>query len=516
MRSRRCVMRNLGAIPVAALVSLLPATPSLAADGDLDLTFGTDGTVVTDLGKGNSPGYALTIDGADYIYVAGAADNGTNLDAFLARFTPNGVLDPTFATAGVAMVNFGKKNDESFHIDQANVVVVQDDGRIVIAGSVLGASDTGGFSAGLARFEPDGSLDSTFGKKGKVVSDALGPILDLALDGGGSLLAVGTTQGKEGTDVGVARFTPKGALDRTFGKKGVLSVDWGAFQEYPTGVIVDDQGRILFAGYGVESTSPLKFRPTIERLDATGRPDTTFGTDGLATLDLADGAKAFELTLHQGMPLIVGAADNPGGTPNDFLLARFADDGTLDPSFGEGGVMTTSAGAATLDMIFSVTQDMAGDLIVAGSSGDGAKDRAAIARYTPDGVIDPTFGGGAIVTTDFAGNAYHADVAIQSGGRIIAGGRTQNLGSAGQPQLATILAQVDLTFGGGAIVTTDFAGNAYHADVAIQSGGGTAGGRTQSVGSVGQPRLAVDVEQAVSLEYTFVDGFAATVPPLIL
>lgn len=432
-RFRRSV-RVAVAFGAALVLGVMLAPAAHAPPGDLDPTFGDGGIVITDFGLGNNPGLDIAADDSNNIVVTGSASNGTNLDAFVARYTPDGALDQTFGQGGVATVNFGPQNDRSFDDDYGLSIRIDDDDRIVIGGTVLGAGS--GFDFALARFNPDGSLDTTFGGDGTVVTDFGGTsqvVQDLAIAPDGDLVVVGTTGGaalNDFGDVALARYTPTGNLDTTFGGDGIVTDNWGSPQDFAGALVIDGSGRIVVAGDTRVSTSPLEFAFTVGRYTAEGARDTTFDADGLATVALPEGGIAQDVILQDGGILAAGRADLEGGFPNDFVLARFTEQGTLDPTFGQGGITTTSVGGATfsLDGILGVTLDGDGNIVAAGFSGDGQKDRAAVARYDADGTLDTSFGGDGTVTTEFDGNAYHNAAVVQPG-RIVAGGQTRDPGS---------------------------------------------------------------------------------------
>ena len=194
--------------------------------GKLDTSFGQGGTVLTAIGPGSlSRANAIAIQ-PDGKLVAAGDDDGFG-DFVVVRYTPDGSLDPSFGSGGVVVTDFGERagcscgsSDES-----ASAVVVQPDGKIVVAGG----SDKGGKGAvrsgnplndfALVRYEPNGRLDRSFGNGGIVVSYLADGWLDaqaVALQPNGAIVAAG---GGAGSFV-VARYRPDGRLDATFGDHG--------------------------------------------------------------------------------------------------------------------------------------------------------------------------------------------------------------------------------------------------------------------------------------------------------
>src|SRR5687768_8651350 len=257
--------------------------------------------------------------------------------------TGDGQLDPTFGGGD------GRVNDNFDGVgrnDQANAVVVQPDGRIVVA--VQAPFPDRGYDFGLARYNPDGTLDPTFGAGGKVLTDFPYPVnsgdrpLALALQPDGKIVAAGTAN----LDFALARYNADGSLDASFGAGGLVVTDFFANGDTAYGVSVQPDGKIVAAGQA--------FRPNstgsdfaVARYNADGSPDTTFGDADAGTgARLGRVATDFEAwnDIGRGVALqadgrivVAGYAQTPSTNHDDFALARYNSDGTLDPSFGGDG-----------------------------------------------------------------------------------------------------------------------------------------------------------------------------------
>ena len=185
------------AVALALITAALPAAAA-AAPGDLDPTFGSGGKVTTDVG-GSDGAQAVAIQGDGKVVAAGLgnfAGPGTG-DFALARYNPDGSLDTSFGSGGKVTTDFGG-------FDAASAVAIQPDGKIIAAGR----SGSGDFA--LARYNPDGSLDSSFGSGGKVTTDFGGfdSAFGVALQADGKIVAAGfqATSTQRGTDIAVARY----------------------------------------------------------------------------------------------------------------------------------------------------------------------------------------------------------------------------------------------------------------------------------------------------------------------
>jgi uncharacterized delta-60 repeat protein len=151
-------------ICLAAGLALALGVPlaAWAASGDLDATFGTGGKVTTDFAGGTDEAHGVVIQPLDgKIVAAGEAKTSYGEDFALARYSPNGTLDTTFGTGGLVTTDFNGRDDVAF------AVALQSDGKIVAAGQ---AQSSYGQAFALARYNPDGTLDATFGRGGKVTT----------------------------------------------------------------------------------------------------------------------------------------------------------------------------------------------------------------------------------------------------------------------------------------------------------------------------------------------------------
>jgi uncharacterized delta-60 repeat protein len=238
----------LGALLTAlALAALALGAPAWAAPGDLDPTFSDDGKQTTDFGPGFDSAFGAALQADGKIVLVGDAQAGPERVFAVARYNPDGSLDPTFSDDGkqtTDFVGFG---------DRATGVAVQADGKLVVGG-------TGAGGTALARYVPDGSLDPSFGVGGKVTAGHCAPPQPpcdefaahggVALQADGKIVAAGTASvpGRE-ADFGVARFNSDGSLDTAFASDGVQTTDFGGRDE-ATGVALQADGKIVVAGGG--------------------------------------------------------------------------------------------------------------------------------------------------------------------------------------------------------------------------------------------------------------------------
>jgi uncharacterized delta-60 repeat protein len=395
--------------------------------GTLDTSFGAGGQVVTDFGSSTTDaGYAMAIQPGDGKLVVVGQGYGADYDFGVLRYTTEGILDAAFSSDGKAGANFGAS-------DTAYGMAVQPtDSKLVVVGEVrIGAST----DFGLARFNTDGQLDVTFGINGQTRTDmAAGQDVAsaVAVQGDQKIVVVGSAVNGGLMTLAVARYGSDGQLDTSFNTTGKVLTDVSFLEHGTSGtskaqaIAIQADGRILVAGSSVQSghTEMALVRYTTE-----GALDPTFGGNGIVTNQIADHAWAYDLAIQaDGKVVVAGHVDMTGAPTARIALIRYLGNGTLDPTFGSSGVTTTIIGSSGSEAQ-SLALQADGKIVIAGGASDGSHDNFALARYTPSGTLDPTFGSGGIFTTPVgSGGSIAHDVGIQVDGRIIAVGRAEGGG----------------------------------------------------------------------------------------
>jgi uncharacterized delta-60 repeat protein len=408
---------------VAGLLAwqLVAAGPATAMPGRLDPSFGGDGRVTTAFAGDAGANGVVVQDGK--LVAAGFAMIGATVDFALARYNRDGTLDRSFGTGGRVTTDFGGNGA------QATALVVQADGKLVAAG--LTHTDAGEDFA-LSRYRRDGTLDPAFGVGGKVTTDFAGgndAALALVVQADGKLVAAGLmNDGTADANFAVARYRPNGTLDPSFGVGGRVVTDFGAY-DVAHALVVQD-GSLVAAGLtftGEFATGNF----ALARYRQDGTLDPSFGSGGKVTTDFAGSFDEARALVVQDGKLVAGGTARTA-TTSDFALARYRQDGTLDPTFGAGGKVTTdvSRGALGGDDLVSALVVQDGRLVAAGFAFPGSFD-FALARYRLNGALDTSFGAGGTVTTDFARGEDRAEGLVVQGDRLVAAGSTIGA-SAGQ------------------------------------------------------------------------------------
>lgn len=413
-----------------------------AADGQLDLTFGSGGKVITPSSNIGMAATAVVIqpDGkvisVGYERVPVIIGFGVTRHFLLLRYNQNGILDTSFGNGGRVLTAFvSPPNSDS--IDQAYAVSLQRDGKIIVVGST-NATTGGNRNFGLARYNTNGSLDPTFGDHGLVTTDFNGgpdEAYALAIQPDGKVVVGGTAAPGPNPDpnagfyilkFALARYNVDGSLDLTFGSGGkVVPGLQGDVKGVTTslaihGLAIQSDGKIVVCG-----DVPW----TLARFGASGNLDQSFGNGGSVTSFVENGGRAMAMAFQTDGKIIAG------GYQASFVVARYKIDGSLDPSFGTGGKVTTSFKGG-YDLAFALSLQNDGKVILAGEADNLSQYDVGVARYDTSGALDSTFGNGGKITTDFAGAYDHVGgMAVQSDGKIVVAGSIE------QPQESVALAR---------------------------------------------------------------------------
>lgn len=261
-----------------------------------------------------------------------------------------GFLDPTFNSTGVVTTQVGSGQDWG-HAVTVYPAGTGNAGKVVIAGGATGKSD---LDFALVRYNADGSLDPTFGSGGSVVqpivSNSSGDAAMAVALVGDKVLVAGdafTNTGSHPDEFALARFNADGTLDKTFGTKGMVLTAFGRSEDLCTAMAVQPDGKIVLAGTtnaGTGSASYMAF--AVARYNPNGTLDTTFGSGGLVTVKVAEsldhGPDRFvDLALSGDKIVLVGSAIYQ---TRDIYVVRLTATGQLDPTFGSGGVAQPGQG----------------------------------------------------------------------------------------------------------------------------------------------------------------------------
>ena len=324
-----------------------------------------------------------------------------------------GAVDTTFA-GGASITPVANSED------YAHAVAVQPDGKVVTAGTTAISAGT---VVALTRHLRDGGLDPAFGNGGKVITQ-VGARGDsaraVAVQPDGRILVAGWTD-FTGTDADflVLRYLPDGTLDPAFADGGRLVLPIGTGTDRAFAIAVQDDGGIVVGGTTLSGTSTTGQDFALIRLTASGQLDAGFGQGGKVVTPMqshsgGDIVYAIALPVVDGQPRILAV-----GGEGDFMAARYLPDGQLDHAFGTGGkvvgLFRSNVGAAR-----SVALLPGGRMVLAG----GVLNDFAAAQLTPSGTLDPAFGQGGLVTVPVSTANWDNATALarQADGKLLLGG----------------------------------------------------------------------------------------------
>ncbi|HYV56777.1 MAG TPA: hypothetical protein VE911_04490 [Candidatus Nitrosopolaris sp.] len=429
MRFQRGFTRSPGTFVAAiALAAAFLPTPSRAAPGDLDPTFGTGGAAILAVGV-HSFANALAVQSDGKILAATYIFDGSSGNMGVVRLDSTGALDATFGSGGVVSLPAGMQA-----IAQA-IAIQPTDNKILVAGGVVSDPDLD-YDFRIVRLLndglSDGQLDTTFGTGGVVVTPAAGTIgaMSVVVQPDGKILVGG--DGKrhllsrsKNRDFVVHRYLADGSPDTGFGEGGGAVISMGRRYDLVRSLLLQPAGAVLAAGYSFAGRSG---RFALARLAADGTLDPTFGRNGRAEMRLVtrDDFAQDAALLPDGRILAGGGTVHltPPVSSLSVTLAQFTSSGTLDPSFGTGGVSSVTPFTSSSNEVVRIALQTDGKIVGAGAiSGLNDPPDVLLTRFLPDGSLDSSFGSGGVVRTLLTSQDQAFAVAIQpsDGGILVAG-----------------------------------------------------------------------------------------------
>lgn len=384
-------------------------------DGSVDASFGSNGVVIQSIGSSHDRARGVVVQGDGKLVVAGTTDNpSTSTDIFVARYLSDGSLDTSFGSNGIVVTALSSSGD------YAESLLLQPDGKLVVAGYTNGAGR-------LVRYNTDGSLDTSFNGSGIATGTSGFSFIGAALQADGKLVATGSFSNGSNTDFALTRFNSDGSIDSGFGTNGTVLTDFGG-NDAARNVIVQADSKLVVVGYFFAGAPP---NIAVARYNSDGTLDSSFDADGMLTLAVGPSASYGWDAVQDADGKLVIAADSyvSGSTAYDFTLVRLNDDGSLDSSYNTDGVATGTVDAAAYnDRPRRVLQQPDGKLVVVGSSFTPLSANAtdfSVARFNTDGSLDSGFAGDGTMRQQFgtpSSSAYLSGLAVQPDGKIITGG----------------------------------------------------------------------------------------------
>lgn len=408
---------------------LLSSLQVFSQYGNLDGTFGTGGKVVTSINSGADKAYSVLLQADGKILVGGMTTNAlTGKDFVCIRYNSNGTLDTTFGVNGIFTNDIQVGSD-----DVVYSVALQSDGKIILAGY---SDDGSNKNAAIMRLNSNGTIDTTFGNSGKVLTDFITGKADEikvvkihTLTGNIIVGGTSSTSTTESQAV-IARYTNNGTLDTTFNTTGKLPLPHntgsGTFYYVIEDLTIKPNGKISAVGWINQQGLQWSANHYVCRLNNNGTLDTSFSTDGVMTVNGNFNAddKSFSMILNADDSMLFSGGGNLTSTKYDYFLGLYNAAGSTAT-----GKAFFDYGTLINDIAYGMGMDSTGKIVMAGSNvASTTSSTFGISRVNADYSVDNTFGTAGKVTTTFGSNTVNEafDMAIQPDDRIIAVGYSGN------------------------------------------------------------------------------------------
>lgn len=422
-------MRNISSIFCVLFFSVF----ANAQDGVVDVTFGSagfttilppSGSVAQDINK------TVVLSDGSILQCFSVFNSSTGDQDFgLAKFDMDGNLDPTFDGDagngnGIVLTDFGGD-------DWATALTVQADGKIIVVGH---RDQGGTRVIAIARYNPDGTLDTSFDGdtgtgNGKFITSINSFASAYSVAQNGSRIVVGgsTFNGFSQTFAVVVYNISNGVRDNSFDSDGIVMTNMGGMAESIHAIKIQTDGKIVAAGYSFDGFTQVF---AIARYNTNGSLDNSFDSDGRVTTVVGDSGSdaAYDLVIHNqsGKILVVGTATMAATGP-DFAMVLYGPNGALDTYLGGDGIVTFDL-MGSADFAHSVLLQTNFDILIAGYAFNGVDNDFAIAKFHPDGTLNTSFNSAASAPSfpgvniiDFTGDDYGYGIDFQNANIIFGG-----------------------------------------------------------------------------------------------
>ncbi|HEX8514717.1 MAG TPA: T9SS type A sorting domain-containing protein [Bacteroidia bacterium] len=388
----------------------------IAQDGSIDPGFGNNGKCISYQPNGSIIKSIVTQNDGKIV----AAGYTTYSHFLVARFNSNGSSDTAFGNNGIVTTYFPGG------YAQANSVLLQGDNKIILAGK---ASNGNNDDFVLVRYLPDGSVDSSFGQNGSVFTDFNGEpdrVLAVKLQNDGKIVVSGACGLFNGRCFGLARYNTDGSPDSTFDSDGRLTTAVNIYSSEATSLAIWNDGKIIAGGYSRSDPMPY-YNFSAVRYNGDGSLDAAFGSGGI-TFGPSGYTEAMVLQ-SDGKIVQSGWTENNDGEP-EITVSRYNDNGGIDSTFNSTGYFTFRIGPE-YDMNTSLAIDQNGKIILGGFTILADDPDFTLIRLNTDGTFDPSFGTGGKVITPLDSIDQCYAITVQNDGKILAGGMTHSASNSG-------------------------------------------------------------------------------------
>jgi len=385
------------------LICFLIANKTFAQPGSLDVNFGINGLDTLSLGA-DATMKAMAVQGDGKIVQAGDYSIGQTKDILLLRYTVNGHPDSSFGINGIVVTDLNSTND------YANAISVQTDGKIIVAGYTV-KNNLESFL--LVRYQVNGTIDSSFGVNGKVITSAVpgdSRVNTMAIQKDGRIVVAGFCYNGQFNDIALARYLTSGAIDPTFGVQGLVITPVGTGNSQANALALQSNGRIVVSGlsYVVTQWGPSP-QFAVLRYKINGSPDSSFGASGIVNTAIDVDLPGFRdealcVTVQSDGKIVAGGYHFRTSRFWEVAVVRYSINGDLDSTFSQDGKVTTHVGIfANRAHAISIQNDQ--KIVVGGYT----KDETSLSgwhtillRYDPNGALDTGFNGNGMVLSSLS------------------------------------------------------------------------------------------------------------------
>ena len=377
--------------------------------------FNTDGTPDADFGTGGSfsdffpfgyYGYGTLFSQADGKLLAiGSTNIGTDTKTFINRFDQNGTIDNSYGQNGSAEIN----TNLSYFF--------QPDGKLL----GLGYSQTNNGDILLMRYNADGTPDAGFGNAGTVITDFGGneSVWNAAFQPDGKIIVGGVVRDNNGSDFLLARYNPDGSVDASFGNSGYFKLDFYN-EDQVQSISVAPDGKIVFGGSSIfipQDFSFIRFDVFIGRLNADGSFDASFGNEGKLTIDRSDYDNMGFLQVENDNKILFTYYSTPSSGTEKIFMEHLNEDGSSDNNFGQNG-------RVIIDGALFLLQNDQKIIVLGRTTNNQNNTEVTVARFTADGNPDLSFGTNGKTTSSFTGLDNYLYNGLLSGNDLFGSGNS--------------------------------------------------------------------------------------------
>ncbi len=415
-------MRLRGLLGAFGLLLAVGSQPALAASGGLDPSFGQGGTVILS----TSPRLTVldfALQRNDRIVFAGTTPklHDHTPKYAVGRLRADGELDPSFGSGGITIIPLLDPDRTPCAVHVPRIARHEQTAwaiSLTSDGGILVAGRGCGKEIVIVKLDHDGAIDPSFGVEGVVRTPVRGlaVVTDMTVTQDGEIVVVGVNTGEEAV---VAEYRPSGVLDDRFAHDGVRAVDLSNDFTFVSSVAVQPDHEVFIAGTGYPTSGQPPWGGFVAMLRFPGgRLDPSFGSGGVAFSPKAAGFGA--LTLEEDGSIVAAGSGyryHPG-----LAVARLTPSGAPDPTFGASGVRVVEGPNCCDANGFAVTVGPSGEIIAAGYGSSSRGDGIEVAVLGPHGWPETSFGQGGHVFVARNVRPYEGAVYVDASGRIVVGG----------------------------------------------------------------------------------------------